>query len=307
MPDPTLSTISATEASALFGVSPYVTPWMLYRRFAHGEEAYVAPHSRLDWGKKLEPLILDQASQDLKVEVRPNIGPDGNQVYVRRGLFGCTRDAEVWCPDRGFGVLETKCVFDYRIWMQDWNGGNNPPRHHEIQVQTQMYVGDGEKPYQWGIEAVWVAGELVYFERKPIPKFWSAMEKHGTEFFADVKAGNEPNPFGSPREYPLLKEVFGADENIILDLREKPEGFELAELVRLHDYHRNHRLSHKKGEDALALKIGIAAKDAGEVLLPHRINVKVAKNKGGFGIKSYIPKDVPEGDLTEFEGADLGG
>jgi hypothetical protein len=41
MPDRERLTVSATEASALFDASPYVTRWMLYRRFALGEEVYV--------------------------------------------------------------------------------------------------------------------------------------------------------------------------------------------------------------------------------------------------------------------------
>lgn len=307
MPDPTRATISATEASALFDVSPYVTLWMLYRRFAHGEEAHVEPHVRMDWGTKLEPLVLAQAAEDLKFEVRPNRGEDGKQVYIRNGLLGCTRDADVICPDRGPGACETKCVFDYRIWMSEWAGGNNPPRHHEIQLQQQMKVGDGKTSYKWGVEVVWVAGELYYFERKPIPKFWDALDVEAGRFFASVKAGNEPEPFGTPREYPLLNEAFPIEAEKVLDLREGPDGRALAEEVRLYDYHRKQRLSHEKGEDGIALRLRAYGKEHGKILLPHGINVKLKQNKTNVGIKAYVPADVPEGGLREFEGVDVGG
>jgi YqaJ-like recombinase protein len=307
MPDPLRQTISATESSALFDVSPYVTLWMLYRRFAHGEEAAVATHARMDWGTKLEPLVLAQAAEDLKFEVRPNRGEDGKQVYIRNGLLGCTRDADVFCPDRGPGACETKCVFDYRIWMQEWDGGNHPPRHHEIQLQQQMKVGDGKTSYKWGVEVVWVAGELYYFERKPIPKFWDALDTEAARFFADVKAGNEPEPFGSPREWPLLNEAFPIEETKILDLREAPEGRTLAEEVRLYDYHRKQRLGHEKGEDGIKLKLRTFAKECGKILLPFGINVQLKQNKTSVGIKTYIPADAPEGGLEDFEGAALGG
>lgn len=307
MPDPLRQTISATEASALFDVSPYITRWMLYRRFAHGEEAYVTPHARMDWGTKLEPLVLAQAAEDLKIEIRPNRDGEGKQAYVRNGLLGCTRDAEIFCPDRGPGACETKCVFDYRTWMTEWDGGNRPPRHHEIQLQQQMKVGDGKTSYQWGVEVVWVAGEVLYFERKPIPKFWNALDAEASRFFADVTAGNEPEPFGSPREYPLLAEVFPIEEEKVLDLREDPNGRALAEKVRLYDYHRKQRLGHTKGEDAIKMELRVVGKDHGKILLPHGINVTLKQNKTGVGMKAFVPADVPEGGLNDFEEADLAG
>lgn len=298
MPDPTRKTISATEASALFEVSPYTTPWMLYRNFKYGDEAFELENPRMSWGKKLEPLILQQAAQDLKLEVRPNAGADGKQVYVRNGLLGCTRDAEIICPDRGPGVCEVKCVFDYRTWMTDWTGGNSVPRNYEIQVQTQMKVGDGRKSYGWGVFAVWIAGEVIYFERKPVPDFWKALDIEAKRFFDNVAAGNEPEPFGTPREFPLLDIAFPIDETTELDLREGEDGLEAAEQVRMMEYHRTHRLSHTKGEDKLKALLRVKAKTCGKLLLPHGINVKFKRNKLGVGVKAYIPKDLPEGQIN---------
>src|ERR1700744_3883770 len=103
MPDPTKATISATEMSGLLGVSPYVTKWMLYQRFAKGIEGPGPDPNRLDWGTKMEPLLLEQAAADLHLEVTKS------QIYLRRGLLGCTRDADIYDPQRGPGALETKC------------------------------------------------------------------------------------------------------------------------------------------------------------------------------------------------------
>src|SRR3989442_9052297 len=127
MPDTTKQTISATQSPALFGVSPYMTRWMLLRHFIHGDPIDSPEHERMTWGKKLQPLVLAQAAEDLHLEVRPN----AEDVYLRSEHFpiGCTRDAEIICPDRGPGTLETKCVFDYGVWMQTWNGGKALPKH----------------------------------------------------------------------------------------------------------------------------------------------------------------------------------
>jgi len=90
MPDVTRKTISATEMSGLLGVSPYLTRWMLWQKFAKGIEPAGPDHNRLDWGTKMEPLLLEQAAADLRLEVTTNRQPDGSQVYVRRGLLGCS-------------------------------------------------------------------------------------------------------------------------------------------------------------------------------------------------------------------------
>jgi hypothetical protein len=305
MPDPLRQTISATESAALFEVSPYLTRWMLYERFVHGVEEYRAPHSRMDWGTKLEPLILAQAAEDLKFEVKPNIGPDGKQVYLRNGKIGCTRDADIYSPDRGPGVCEVKCVFDYRTWMAEWKGGNKVPRQNEIQVQVQMKVGAGEsnlgagdgKPFEWGVFAVWVAGDVYYFERKPIPKLWQALDKEVAAFFRDVQAKKEPEPFGVPVEYPLLNEVYPIEEEKVLDLRTHADGESLADDARMLNYHREQRLGHKRGEDNLAMRFYVYAKTHGKLLLPHGIIVNLKQNKGGVGMKVYVPSDITEGEI----------
>src|ERR1700719_3590099 len=170
MPDPNRITLSATEAPALFGASPYLTKFMLYHKFANGENIEKPADERMNWGKLMQPIIIEQVAKERGLEVIPN--PD---LYVRRGLLGCTRDATIIAPGIGPGALEIKCVFDYRAWMQKWNGGKTVPREVEIQLQQQMYVGqdghinqlDGQH-YLWGLICVWVCADLYYFERKPI-------------------------------------------------------------------------------------------------------------------------------------------
>jgi hypothetical protein len=80
-----IQTISATEMSGLLGVSPYVTKWMLFQRFAHGVEAPGPDHNRLDWGTKMEPLLARAGRGGSWLEVTTNRQPDGSQIYVRRG------------------------------------------------------------------------------------------------------------------------------------------------------------------------------------------------------------------------------
>lgn len=306
MPDPLRQSVSATESPALFGVSPYITRWMLYRQFKFGEEIPNPEHNRMDWGKRMEPLVLAAAGEDLRLEIRPNRGPAGGQIYVRNGLLGCTRDAQIICPDRGPGALETKCVFDYRVWMQDWAGGKTPPRHHEIQLQQQMKVGDGTTSFKWGVLAAWVGGEIFYFERKPIPELWAALETQATEFFGDLLAGNEPPPFGAMMELPLMQTIFVPEEKKILELTEGPEARAWAEKVRMCDYHAQAHTGHEKAAKSIKAELAALLTDHCEAIFPHGIKVKnERRTRAGHTVKPsaynqlsiYVPENLPEGDI----------
>lgn len=299
MPDPDRKTISATQAPALFGVSPYITRWMLYRHFAHGDSIESPEHNRMDWGKKMQALLLAQAADDLHLEVIPN----ADDVYVRQGLFGCTRDATIICPSRGPGALEAKCVFDYAVWMRDWGGGKTPPRHVEIQTQVQMMVGDGETPYEWGKIAAWVGGDMHYFEREIIPELWDQLGKEALQFFDDVEHKREPDPFGAAIEAPLLAKVFATKPGKVVTFTEGPEAEKLAEDVRMWAWHSAQRLQHEKGEKALKAKMLGLMKDANEGEFLHGIKVTVKQSdRAGFTvaptkvttIKPFVPAQPAE-------------
>jgi predicted phage-related endonuclease len=310
LPDPTRKTISATEMSMLLGVSPYGTRWMLYQRFANGIEAPGPDHNRLDWGTKMEPLLLEQAAADLHLEVKTNRQPDGSQVYLRRGLLGCSRDADIYDPQRGPGALETKCCFDYKILMQEWDGGKTPPRQHEIQLQQQMFVGDGEKPFEWGTIALWCGGDMTYFHRKPMPDLWDKFEEEAAQFFEQVSVGDEPQPFGSPVEVPLLKIIFAKSSGEIINATEllgEVEATKIAQMVCDAEYQRSCRLAAEKIEESTKAKLLALAKDADEIELPQGIRVKITRSpRAGYTVKpstavtvkAHIPQQMNIGAIS---------
>ena len=309
MPDPKQQTISATEMAGLLGVSPYVTRWMLWQKFAKGIEPANPAHNRMDWGLKLEPLILEQAAQDLRLEVQTNRQADGSQVYVRRGLLGCSRDAEIYDPQRGPGACEAKACFDYRTLMEQWDGGKTPPRHVEIQTQVQMYVGKDGKPFDWGCIALWCGGDMTYFHRKPMPDLWAKFEEEARQFFDDVLAGREPEPFGSPVEVPLLKQIFDKPTGEIIDAVAKfgeVEATRLAQRVVDAEYQRVQRLAAEKVEEKVKAELLGLLKDADEIDLPQGIRVtrkigssqykaQPARTVQTISIKSHIPQQIDGG------------
>lgn len=295
MPDPARQTVSATQSPALFNVSPYYTRWMLWQHFANGIEIDSPPDARMVWGKKLQPLILEQAAQDLRLEVRPNAGDE----YHRRGQLGCTRDATIVCPDRGPGALETKCVFDYRAWMTDWQGGKTPPRCHEIQLQQQMQVGDESGTYRWGILVAWVAGELHFFEREPIAELWAKLDEEAESFFAEVRDAKEPDPFGSPLEIPLLSKLFPTKPGNVIDMSADPAAAKHSEMVSLYKHYKAEETSAGRAAEPLRAEILALARDAEEIFLPFGVNIRVSTSKNSVKrITVYVPDDVHERRLA---------
>lgn len=311
MPDPLRKTISATEAPALLDASPYITRWMLYRRFAHGEDFSSPGDNRMNWGQLMEPLVIKAAADELHLDIKPNRDDRNEQIYERRGLLGCTRDATAICPQRGPGAVETKCVFDYSVWMEKWSGGKKPPREIEIQLQVQMFVGDGERPFTWGTIPVWLAGEIHYFERKPIPELWERLEAEAKKFFDDVAARNEPPAFGAPMEIPWLAQIFPTQAGKILAMTDPEDRAAIlhAENVRMMTWHAQERLGHEKAEKDIKAKLLALATDHEEVLLPYGIKVKIKQqSRDGYTVKpttfktvtAYVPKEgVPTGNIGD--------
>jgi YqaJ-like recombinase protein len=283
MPDPTRKTISATQSPALWNVSPWFTRWMLWRHFHDDMPLDAEADGRMIWGRKLQPLIIEAAAERLHLEVRSN----EDDVYHRRGLLGCTRDATIICPDRGPGALETKCVFDYRTWMSDWNGGRQPPKHHEIQLQQQMYVGDDE-PYEWGVLVAWVAGELHFFERKPIRDLWGKLAAEAEIFLRSVREGAEPDPFGAPIELPWLNECFPVVSDTVVYGDEK-----LAEAAIQYADAKEQEAAGARTAEPLRAKLLAFAKDAGKIDLPGGMNVRIRPHGKGKRLTVYRP-DRPE-------------
>jgi len=244
-----------------------------------------AEDGRMSWGKRMQPLLLQAAAEDLRLAVEPN----ADDVYIRRGDIGCTRDAEVHCPDRGPGALETKVCFDFRTWMNKWDGGKRPPVHNEIQLQAQMYVGDGETPFSWGVLACWCAGAMTYWERKPDAELWKLMEGAAGEFLRTVEAMEEPDPFGSPKEVPLLNALYPETERRTVDLT--GEDVELAEEAMMYAWARKQETFYKKIKETAAAKFKGLAQGADRLDLPEDVHVEIKTSTSNDAIRRVVPDE----------------
>ncbi len=262
MPDPTFQTVSATQLPALFNKSSYSTRWMLYHEFLNRQLHEVEETSRMKWGKIMQPAIETVAAADLRLEVEPD------EQYQRRGPIGCTRDSIITDPQRGMGALEIKCIFDYSVWAQRWGGGKAVPLDYEVQLQGQMHVGDGDTPFDWGVIAAWVCGDLQYFERERDVALCEELEDEAGAFLAEVEAKREPDPFGLPMEVPLLDKLVPIIDDEVADLRDEADAFDKAETARIYGWAQTEKSRFTKLEKELKAKVRVMGGDAATVLLP---------------------------------------
>ena len=279
MPDPTHKTVSASQIAALWNKSPYQTRWMLYH--SHRDIAPAdTPHSRMNWGKRMEPLLLEAAAEDLRLEIAED------QRYVRRGPIGCTRDATANDPQRGPGALETKCVFDYRQWMQRWDGGKRPPEDILLQVHAQMFVGDGETPFDWGTVAVWICGEMEYFPIERSDELFAQMEDAAQVFLDQVAEDAEPDPFGLEMELPVLKLLYQSTTPLTLT----SDDYELGEAARMYDWLTSTARAHTNAAKQIKTQLLAAARTeaAGERVYAETIEAPGARIKVGISSNGAV-------------------
>jgi len=271
MPDPTRKTISASQTAALYNASPYLTRWMLYQ-YLRGNNVEAAATDRMYWGAKMQPLVLERAAADLALEIKPNF----ENNYVHDDVLGYTADAGIWHPEKGPGIVESKCVFDYRVWMNDWDGGKRVPRHYELQLQTALAVGDGSQAFRWGMFAVWCCGEMFYFEREHNPVVALDMHDQSVLMLAQVARGEEPDPFGSAIEMPILEKLLPVVKGKQLDLREDAEARKYSELGKMLVQFRKDKSFYEKAADDARNKLRTLARDAETVHLPFGVTLKLS-------------------------------
>lgn len=321
MPDPTRATVSASQIPALFGQSPWVTPWQLFQHFKDGRSIEKAEDELMGWGKRLEPVVLDWARDELRIDLKPNIDPaTGKQRYLRHPSLpvGCTADGFAR-EQRGLIVVETKCV-SVRQWVSTWANGAHVPVHYEVQHQTQLMVPDPEfgMPVA-GFIVVLVGGcETVVYERKPEPQLHEEIAGAAVEFLADVKAGREPPIIGTVAELKLLADLYPPPLKAEpRDLRGDPGEGKLADYIARYRWASEQRAFFDVQERDFKAQIIAAAEDHSGVRVSgylakvtkssiaartQEVKAHVQTRLTVSEIKGETPVDIGEGVATPIMG-----
>lgn len=179
--------IGGTETAALFGLSPYVTPFELYHRKTGAiPEPKFSDNERVFWGKFLEPSIAAGVADIRGWQIAK---VTDYMVNDRCPGHGASLDYEILGDERGPGILEIKTV-DFLTFRNEWED-EKPPVHYELQLQTQFACSQ----YSWGVIAVLIGGnDMRIFDYEARPKSIAKIETAVAEFWSNVRASRAPSP-----------------------------------------------------------------------------------------------------------------
>ena len=178
--------ITSTAMSALFGLSPYATPFEVYHAHKSGLQVPFETNERMKAGNAIEPYAAKQVADHLGATVRKL------DIYARilGERIGSSFDYELTMPDGELVLLELKAV-DHRQHAKKWLDDEAPP-HIEIQLQHQLECID---KYERGIIAAFTGiYDFQLYERDRDREMGAALRKKAAQFWADVDAGREPSP-----------------------------------------------------------------------------------------------------------------
>jgi len=113
-------------------------------------------------------------------------------------------------------------------------------------------------------------------ERELNPMVARDLHDQAVTMLARVRNGEEPDPFGSAIELPLLNQLLPIVKGKELDLREVVEARKFAELGKmLAQFRKDANFYEKAGDDARN-KLRTLARDNETVLLPYGVTLKLS-------------------------------
>lgn len=208
-PDPVFrqAHVGASEVSALFGASPFVTEYELHHRKRGLIDAPdLDGNDRVEAGLRLEGAIIEWACEKWSYRVIET--PD--RMDNGRGLGGHP-DRIVMCPTRGRGVIEVKTA----DWLVAKKWGDEPPLHYQLQAQAYAGLTDAD----WCDLIILVGGnDLRRFQMTFRPVVYADMEARVAEFWTAVRNGTPPKP-DYTRDGAAIAALNVDAEDTIIDLR----------------------------------------------------------------------------------------
>mgnify|MGYP000019340103 CR=1 FL=1 len=260
--------VGSSEIAMLFDASPYATRFMLWHDKAGTAPLPEPEGARIDWGTLLEPVIAAGVAREMRWQV------EKFRAYAAHDDvegWGCSIDYHVTDHEAGPGIVECKNV-DWLRWRQEWSE-TRAPLHIELQLQHQL----GASGYAWGAIAVLIGGnELRIYERQPEPKALREIEAAIVAFWASVRAGKAPDPFGAPVENETIRSLWPVIEpEKVVDLTGDEEA---AELARQFAWAHQQMQAHQPIREASRVKLLARIGDAGRVVMPGA-RIKVSRRR----------------------------
>lgn len=190
--------IGGSEAATTVGQNPYQTKFGLYLE-KRGELPGFEGNERTKWGLKLEDVIAAEFKE-------------ANGLWVQRKNFMLQHDKldhvignidrEIFCKDRGRGVLEIKNTGHFM--GKDW-GADEVPAQYQLQMQHYLAITG----YEFGYFATLIGGNQYHqVEVKRDDEIIEILLEAETKFWEDVQAGREPELGGTDAEGEILKRLY---------------------------------------------------------------------------------------------------
>lgn len=248
--------ITSTEVAALFGLSPYMTPFELFHRKKDGVIVKLEMNERMAWGLALQDSIAAYVAKEQGLTIRRM------DEYMRdpEHRIGASFDFAIG----DIGLMEIKNV-DGLVFKNDWTEdekGIQGPLHIEIQVQHQLAVSGREYCL---LTALVGGNKLVQVKRTRDEAVITAIRVAVAKFWHDIETNNPPAPdFEADADF--IGKLFGyAEPGSVLNVVEDATMLAQAqEYKRLGDIAKDCETKRDAIKAELLTKIGTAEKAIGD-------------------------------------------
>lgn len=244
--------IGSTDVAALFGISSWATPFILYHAKRGHHELPFEMNDRVEAGKRLEPVIAQWAADKMNWTAHPT------DFYVTcddtEGM-GCSLDWYVNDPERGDGLIEVKNR-DWMIWKDRWVDEKVDPEVY-MQVQAQFACTG----WTWGIVACLVGGnDLKLYPVEPNAEIIAEIKARVNAFWAM----DAPDPSGTTPEFKLLQKIYPEIETEVIEC----DDLALMEEIRIMDWANEQKKGHERAVKTIKPKMLGAIKNAEMMIMP---------------------------------------
>ncbi len=193
--------VTSTEISALFGASPYLTPFELWHSKKSATIVSISANERMTWGTRLEASIASGLAEDNAWNVRkmPEFIRD---LESKRGssfdyrILNKPTAAHLLEHERDSSedsLLEIKNVDSLAFrdgWIVDGDSVEAPP-HIELQLQNEMDLAGLKTAY---IGALIGGNRVVVIKRQADEVIIRAIKQKVAEFWRSIEENNAPAP-----------------------------------------------------------------------------------------------------------------
>lgn len=256
------SGIGASEIGCVLGVSSFMSPYQLWAEKTGLREARdFSDNEPIEWGKRLEPLIVAAYGER---SGRP-VQPSGELLRSREHRWAlCTLDARtgIEAPE---WPLEIKTTSAFKA--EDWVDG--PPDIYNAQIHAQMLVCGAQR----ATIAVLLGGQrLLWSDVERDERLVRKIIHHGAEFWRRVEERDPPEVDGSDGTARALAELFAEDDGGAIEL-----PAELREVVDELDTLRKEAVARDKRKKLLENRLKASLGRASVGVFPGGLSVSLKK------------------------------